>query len=113
MQPVITLDIVHIAPGVYETHCDDFQASPTTHSSISDAIRYYGHSIPSSYSHFANIQYSGVSLGTRNVGRFLEEAEAWAQELVELVVDVNSSVAEIERMHHSHSSPTLLQKTNP
>lgn len=102
MNPVLDIEMVHLAPGIYEVHCAD-QEESTVHGSISEAIRYYGNSIPLSYSQYANLNYSGVSLGTRYIPHFVRDAELLAADLVELVADVHRSVEEMERMR-SHSA---------
>src|SRR5512133_2162507 len=97
MNPILDIEIVRLAHGIYEVHCAD-QKESTVHSSISEAIHYYGNSIPRSYSQFANLNYSGVSLGTRYIPHFDRDAELLAAELVELVADVHRSVEEMERI---------------
>lgn len=103
MNPVLNIEIIHLNAGIYEVHCED-QPEPTTHGSISDAIRYYGNEIPSGYSQFANLNYSGVSLGTRYIPHFARNAELLATELVELVNDVHRSIEDMGRMNSSKAS---------
>lgn len=100
MNPVLDIHIVYLDLGLYEVYFGDQPVSPA-HGSISEAIRYCGNEIPPSYSQFANLSYSGVSLGTRYIPHFVKDAELLAAELVELVEldrDVRHSIEEMKFM---------------
>lgn len=101
MQPVVTLEIDQISPNHYSVHCEDYADSPTFHSSISDALRHYGNSIPHDFSRFAEVRYGGVSLGTQAVARLAKEPEVMARELVELEAAVYRSVGELEVLNEA------------
>ena len=95
MRPVIEIDIVKVTSGIYEVYCLDRPDSPTTHHSISEAIREYG-DVPSNYAHFVEVRYGGVSLGTQSAARMAKEPSVMADELVALAFAVQCSAESID-----------------
>jgi len=87
---ILSLDILRLEPGLYEAYCTGEVGGSTHHASLTEALAYYGNTIPPEFARFVEPRYGGVSLGTMQVCDLATQPAALADRLTELVAQVNN-----------------------
>jgi hypothetical protein len=88
---ILTLQLDNVQSGVYQAEvlCRGVQvADPTHHERISDAIRAEALAVPDGYAHFMEVRYCELSSGTIPLGLIAEQADAIADRLVALMLEM-------------------------
>lgn len=89
---IFVLSIEKVAPSIYMVHFVDHGgvevSEPTQHASVSEALAFYGESLPAEVVQYVEVHYGGVNSGTIAVTKLRSESHQLASMLVAKVVEV-------------------------